>query len=268
MKHSSFFKDKLAVITGSSMGIGKELARQILINGGKVVLTGRDAARLEATKKEFEMYSGSILIHKGDASNFELNQILINKTIERFDKLDILITNAGLSGYGEVEMLKPGVARNIIDTNIYGTLFPIMTAIPELKKTKGSVLLISSIAGFYGLPQYSTYSLSKMALKALAQSLRIELKSSGVFVGIAYLGFTKNEDDKKTFNPDGELENVPQRPDRLTETREKTALKILNQIINRKHSVTHSILGKLVAITSLFFPTIWFKVLSKKYYKK
>lgn len=268
MKHSSFFKDKVAVITGSSMGIGKELARQILINGGKVVLTGRDAARLETTEKEFEMYSEAILIHKGDVSNFELNQILINKTIERFGRLDILITNAGLSGYGEVEMLKPGVARNIIDTNIYGTLFPIMAAIPEIKKNKGSVLLISSIAGFYGLPQYSTYSLSKMALKALAQSLRIELKSSGVFVGIAYLGFTKNEDDKKTINPDGELENVPQRPDRLTETREKTALKILNQIINRKHSITHSILGKLMAITSLFFPNIWFKVLSKKYYKK
>lgn len=178
MNPSIFFKDKVAVITGSSMGIGKELAKQILINGGKVVLTGRNRARLESTKDEFEMYFDSILIHQGDVTNFELNQILVTKTIERFGRLDILITNAGLSGYGEVEMLKPGVARQIIDTNIYGTLFPIMVALPELKKTKGSVLIISSIAGFYGLPDYSAYSLSKMALRALAQSLRVELKTS------------------------------------------------------------------------------------------
>ncbi|MFM9943847.1 MAG: SDR family NAD(P)-dependent oxidoreductase [Bacteroidia bacterium] len=255
-------------MTGSSMGIGKELVRQILINGGKVVITARDKERLKMVAEEFEIYRDNILIQDGDITHFETNEMIVKKTIERFGKLDVLITNAGFSCYGNVEIINPGVVKKVVDVNIYGSLFPVMASILELKKSRGSILFISSLAGLYGLPGYSTYSLSKMALKALAQSLRIELKSSGIFVGIAYPGFTENESEKRTLNPSGELEEVPPRPKNLTLSRQETAQKLLRQIEKKKHTETHSVLGNITAILSKYFPGILKVVLSKNYTKK
>lgn len=265
MKLSEFYTNKVVLVTGSSAGIGKELVKQILMCGGKVVITGRDEEKLRNTETEFEMYSDNILTIAGDITTFETNEIFIQKTIEYFGRLDILITNAGLSGYGDVETMKPDIAKQIIDTNIYGTLFPIMAAIPELKKTSGYVLLISSLAGLQGLPGYSAYSLSKMSLKALTDSLTIELKSYGIYVGIAYLGFTENEQTKRTLSPEGKLEEVPMRPKRFTTSREVTAEKILQQISHRKNRSIHSLLGKSTYILNKYFSAIINLILTKNY---
>ena len=155
MDISSFYKDKVVLITGATMGIGKELARQVLVNGGKVVITSRDSVRLQKTEQEFAIYNTSVLGVNTDVVNYENNEILIQKAVKRFGKLDVIITNAALSCYGAIEIIKPGVARQVIDVNIYGSLFPVIAALPELKKTQGSILFISSVAGLYGIPEYS-----------------------------------------------------------------------------------------------------------------
>jgi short-subunit dehydrogenase len=268
MNPASYYKDKVVLITGSSMGIGKELARQVLIHEGKVVITARNAARLNSVTDEFKKFNANILLHVGDVTDYDNNVSLIQKTIDRFGRLDVLINNAALSCFGEVEIMKPEVARQVIDANIYGSLFPVMAALPELKKTQGAILFVSSVAGFHGLPGYSAYSLSKMSLKALAQSLHGELKSSRVFVGIAYVGFTKNEDDKKMLSPEGQLVNTPARPKKLTASRETTASKLLLQIMKRKHIVTHSVLGNLTSVLSRYLPSILSAILSKNYRKQ
>jgi NADP-dependent 3-hydroxy acid dehydrogenase YdfG len=267
MSLSAFYKDKVVLVTGSSMGIGKELARQVLILGGKVVITARHAERLNAVLEEFKDFTANILVHAGDVTDYDNNILLIEKTIDRFGRLNILINNAALSCFGDVEMMKPEVARKVIDTNIYGCLFPVMAALPELKKSHGSILFVSSVAGFHGLPGYSAYSLSKMSLKALVQSLRGELKSSHVFAGIAYVGFTKNEEDKKMLSPDGQLVNTPARPKKLTASRETTALKLLHQIKKRKHVETHSLLGIMTSVMSRYFPALLHVILSRNYRK-
>jgi short-subunit dehydrogenase len=256
MSVANFYKNKVVIITGSSMGIGKELAKQILLWGGKVVINGRNEERLRIVKDEFFEFQNSVIIHTADVTDYESNQELIRKTISCFGKLDILINNAGLSCFGEVSGIKPNVAKQIIDTNIYGSLYPTMSALPELQKTKGSILFISSIAGFYGLPGYSSYSLSKMSLKALAQSIRIELKSKKVFVGISHIGFTENEDEKRTLNAEGQLVNVPKRPKLVTASRKQTALKILRQIKRKKHNQVHSFTGNIAYKINLFFPSL------------
>jgi NADP-dependent 3-hydroxy acid dehydrogenase YdfG len=115
---NTFFKDKVVIITGSSMGIGKELAHQVLKAGGKVVLTARNAVKLENVKEAFNMFTDNILVHPSDATDYTQNVSLIKSTIDRFGKLDMLIANAGLSCFGEVENTLPEVARQVIDTNI------------------------------------------------------------------------------------------------------------------------------------------------------
>lgn len=264
----TFFQNKVVLVTGSSMGIGKEMVRQILINGGKTVIVARNQTRFIDIENEFENYKSHILFISGDVCNHETCELVVKKTVEYFGRLDIVIANVGLSGYGEIMLSKPGVARQIIDTNIYGTLFPIMTSLPEITKQQGSILIISSIAGLCGLPGYSYYSLSKMSQKALFQSLKVELHSSKVFVGIGYLGFVENETQKRTLNPSGELEIVPKRPKELTVSREYAAYKLLQQIVLKKSSVIYSRIGIFLSIMEYFFPNLFYFILLKKYQKK
>lgn len=265
MKLNKFYKDKVVIVTGSSMGIGKELALKILKLGGKVVLTGRNSSRFEALEKELVSYNDSYLIHQGDVNLMEDNERMVKNTLLRFGRIDILITNAGMSCYGEVEKLKMEVAKAVIDTNVYGTLFPVMATLEELKKSQGSILLISSLAGFQGLPGYSCYSLSKMALKPLAQSLSIELKDKNVSVGIAFVSFTENDNEKRTLSPNGDLEKVPTRPKFVTNSRTFTAEKILNQIRKRKRQSVHSIIGKISYRLNMLFPSLMNQLLKLNY---
>lgn len=255
MKLSRFYKDKVVIVTGSTMGIGKEVGLQILRLGGKVVFTGRNPKRIEALREELTRFKDSFIIHQGDVNDMQDNIRMVEETIFSFGRLNVLINNAGMSCYGTIEKLKMEVAKAVIDTNVYGSLFPVMASIEELKKTQGSILFISSLAGFQGLPGYSCYSLSKMALKPLAQSLSIELKDKNVSVGIAYVGFTENENQKRTLSPDGRLEVVPMRPKFLTNTRRSTAEKILHQIRKRSKQKVHSKLGKISYRFNRWFPS-------------
>ncbi|MFY0644808.1 MAG: SDR family NAD(P)-dependent oxidoreductase [Bacteroidia bacterium] len=254
MSLSNYYKDKVVIITGGSMGIGKELAKQLLTFGAKVVITGRTLEKLQKVQTEFNASNDQMLVHAGDVSSIESNNMLVADSIEQFGKLDVLINNAGMSAFGELGEIKEQVVKQVVDTNIYGSVFPTMSAISELKKTKGSILFVSSIAGLTGLPAYSAYSLSKMSLRSLAHSLRIELSRFGVYVGICYVGFTENESSKRTLNPDGTEETVPGRPKMLTSTREKTAKKMLRQIKKRRYSVNQSVLGQLVMFMSKLLP--------------
>jgi len=268
MNLSDFYKDKVVLITGGSMGIGKEITRQILQFGGKVVITGRNPERLQSVLSEFQGNKNNLLIHNGNVADHDDNIQLVEKVILHFGKLDVLINNAGMSAYGELEKYDYKVINEIIDSNVKGALFPTLAAIPELKKTKGTVIFISSIAGFRGLPNYSLYSLSKMALTSLVQSLRIEMKANNVFVGIAYVGFTKNEAEKRILSAEGIPEKVPARNKMATASRTETAKKILNQIATKKSTVIHSALGKLTFLLSKYFPFILNKIFVANYKKE
>lgn len=265
MKRSNFFKDKVVWITGSGSGIGKELARQILELGGIAVITGRNKSKLSNVTLEFADYERRCLVLEGDCTNHEMSKEILSKIITHFGRLDILIANAGLSNYGEVELLKPGVVKQVIETNILGTLFPVMACIPELKRNKGSILMVSSIAAFYGLPVYSVYSTSKMALTSFHQSLRIELQKAGVFVGIAYLGFTENEDQKRILNPSGMPERVPDRSKTFLHSRKETVERMLIQLVKSRSVCTHTVLGKTTQLMARYFPFLLGVILFKGY---
>jgi short-subunit dehydrogenase len=261
----STFKNKVVIITGGSMGIGKELAKQVLHMGGKVIITGRNNDRLRKVENEFSGFKDQLATHTGDVTDYNNNLRLVETALNHFGKIDMLIANAGLSSVGEFISTDPMVLKSVIDTNIYGCINPIKACLHELKKTKGAVMLISSVAGLQGLPGYSAYCLSKMSLKAIAQCLQAELKEEGVFCGISYVGFTTNEVTKITFSANGEEIPVPQRPKIFTRSREKTALKILLQIKRRKLLNVQTVTGKMVYWLSRFFPRLLNFIIRKIY---
>ena len=265
MSLKEFYENKVVLITGSCSGIGKELARQILSFNGKVVFTSRFDERLVSIENEFAQLKSNFMLHQGDIRDESNLNLLMEKIKTIFGRLDILICNAAISSFGDFDDSDSAVLKQVIDTNIYGSILPVKVFLPELKNSKGTIVFISSIAGIRGLPGYSAYSLSKMALTSLAQSLSLELKRHQVSVCIAYPGLTQNEESKRTIAPNGTLVQVPERPAGFVTPREKTARKILVQIMNKKFTKIHSILGLIIKYSHRFGPGLLHYLYQKKY---
>ncbi|HEY3429181.1 MAG TPA: SDR family oxidoreductase [Cyclobacteriaceae bacterium] len=258
----SYFKNKTAIVTGSGMGIGKAIAFELCKAGANVVLNGRNPDRLEKTYQEFLQAGYPVLAVQGDVTKISDCNILIQKALDAFDKIDFLITNAGISMRERFDNLQPEIFSQVIESNINGSAFPALTALPHIKKTKGSIVFISSAAGMIGLPTASAYSAGKMALTALAQSLKIELASSGVHIGIVHVGFTKNDDAKRVLNATGELIPVAERPAYLQQTQEQVAKSILSTIRKRRFKVVLTFVGKLNAFMVRFFPGLVIRIVT------
>lgn len=258
----SFFNNKVAIVTGSGMGIGKATAMELCARGAKVVLNGRNPERLQKTFTEFKDKGYDVIAITCDITSASDCEKLIHQTIETYGKLDILITNASISMRERFERLQPEVFAQIIHSNINGSAFPAWYALPHLKKTKGSITFISSAAGMIGLPTGSAYSAGKMALTALAQSMKIELAESGVHIGIVHVGFTQNEEEKRVLNAKGELVPVATRPAYLQQTREQVARAILRSIRKRKFKTILTVIGKLNAFMVRYFPSLVIRIVT------
>lgn len=259
-------QNKVVIITGSSMGIGKEMARQFLEAGAKVVLNGRNKMRLEKTGADFKADGYEVLCISGDVSNPQDCQTLVDSTIKHFGQIDILINNAGISTEGTVEELDADVFKKVMEVNYLGSVLPTKSALPYIKKTKGSVIFVSSVAGIRGIPKYSVYSSSKMALTALAESLRIELAKDNVHIGIAYVGFTENDPDKTIYDKDGKIIPQPKRNLIKPESVDVVAGRIIGMVKNRTFKKVFTPIGKLNALLNKLTPGIVHSVLKRNYF--
>ena len=264
----SVFKGKVAVITGSSMGIGKALAFEMAKRGAKIVLNGRNECRLNATFHYLLNEGYDVRSVVCDVSKFEDCERLVRDAIQFFGKIDFLINNAGLAAEGEIEKTDKDVIKKIVEVNFLGCVYLTKLALPHIKKQQGSILFISSLAGIHGLPNYSMYSSSKMALTAFAQSIKIELSQTGVHVGIAYLGFTENDPQKTIYNEKGELKAIPKRKGSKIDTVEQVSFKLCNMIEKRTYKSTFSILGRILSFFNKISPFIIEKILTYSYKKQ
>ena len=255
------FQDKVAIITGSSMGIGKATAHLLGSLGAQLVINGRNPDRLAETEKMLRDQGYRVLAIQGDVSKPEDCEQLIEGTIKHYGQLDILINNAGMSSRGFFEELDPRVLKNMTDINILGCVYPTRFAIPYLKKTRGSIVFISSVAGIRGLPETTMYCASKMALTSVAESLKVELSEYKIHVGILYVGITKNEADKQVIGKDGEPIPLKSRENRNASTPEQVARAIVKNIRKRKFKMVLTSLGKLNYFANLLFPRLVDRIL-------
>lgn len=258
----SYFDKKVVIITGGSSGLGRSLAEFFSLYGANIVITGRNSDKLEETAKALQSGNGKILTIKADIRNIRDNRNMVTSTIREFGRIDILINNAGLGMAGMFETMKPEIFKEIIEVNTLGSVYPTLLALPYLKESKGSVIFISSLAGLFGIPNSSAYSVAKMGLTALAESLTIELSGTGVHVGIIYVGFLINDSRKRVIGPDGTLLIPVKRPGYLCQSHEKAARKIIRVIKRRIHKKTISPLGFLLGLTARLSPLLLKKILS------
>jgi len=261
------WKEKVVIITGSSIGIGFSLATEIGKKGAKVVINARNKNRLDKSFENLKTQGFDISACAGDISKYEDCEKIIKHTINTFGKLDILINNAGITAEATLEEMKPEIFKQIIDVNFIGSVFMAKVALPYIKQTKGSILFIGSVAGINGLGNYSAYCSSKMALNALVESLRKETHKTDIHIGLANIGFTENDPQKTHYDKNGNLTALPSRNSIKQTPVKKVAHQIIKMIEKRKSKSNFTFLGKLNAIVNRISPTLVHKILLNVYLK-
>jgi len=247
----SYFNEKTAIITGGSKGIGREIARLLGRGGCRVAISGRDEAALERTASEFRAEGIDVLAVAGDVTVREDCQSVVEKAVAQFGGVDILINNAGRSMRGFFAETDLDLFQKVMDINFTGAVTMTKLALPYIRKTEGSIIFISSVAGLKGLPAGAPYSASKMALKSFSESLRSELKGE-VHIGILYAGFTENDPGKQKFNGKGEL--IPAKRERYASTQVEVAQAAVRMLRKRKRQTVMTLIGKLANIAYTVFP--------------
>ncbi len=174
-------ESKVVYITGATKGIGRGIAEQLLKQNCKVVLSGRDKDTVDAISKELSSY-GQVLGVVSDVRDYEQEQNAVQKIIEVFGKLDVVIANAGLGIFAPVHELSLEQWNAMIDTNLTGAFHTLKASADQLIKNKGYYISISSLAGTNFFEKASGYNASKFGLVGFTQAAMLDLRQYGVKV--------------------------------------------------------------------------------------
>jgi short-subunit dehydrogenase len=249
-------KDKVVIITGGSSGIGKALAERFGRAGSKILITGRKQEDLDHAVTELTSKGIIIAGFRSDVSIEEDNRKMADEAIRLYGTIDVLINNAGISMralFAEVDL---DVVRKVMDINFYGVLYATRYCLPEITKNKGSVVGISSIAGYRGLPGRTGYSASKFALNGFLEVLRTELLKTGVHVLTACPGFTASNIRKRSLTKDGSHQGESPRAEDKMMTSEECAEHIYHATVKRKRTLILTTQGKLAVWLNKLFPSL------------
>ena len=195
------FTNKIVAITGGTDGIGKALVELFLEKGAKVGTCGRTQSKLDLLAQN--LAGKELSIFQADVSKEEDCRNFINGVLEKYGKIDILINNAGISMRAMFKDVEISTLKQLMDINFWGTVYCTKFALSSITENKGSIVGVSSIAGFRGLPGRSGYSASKFALNGWLEALRTELLHSGVNVMWVCPGFTKSNIRNAALNHEG-----------------------------------------------------------------
>lgn len=254
---------KVVVITGSSSGIGKALAYEFAKKNYKVILAARNLESLQNIKEDISKFNSNIDICKTDVSIENDCKNLIDFTINKFGKIDILVNNAGISMRALFEELDLSVIKTVMDINFWGTVYCTKYALPHLLQNKGSVVGVSSIAGYKGLPGRTGYSASKFAMHGFLETLRIENLRKGLHVMIACPGFTASNIRKTALNKSGLQQGESPRDESQMMSAEEVAKRIVKGIESRKRTLTMTSQGKLTILLNKLCPSWVDKIVYK-----
>ncbi len=202
-----------------------------------------------------QQLSNPSLIIQADVSQEADCQHLIDETIAKFGKIDVLVNNAGITMRALFNDADIDVIRQLMDINFWGTVYCSKFALPHLLKTKGSIVGVSSIAGFKGLPGRTGYSASKFAMQGFLEALRIENHKTGLHVLIACPGYTASNIRNAGLNKDGKAQGESPLDEKKLMSAEDVAAYIARATTKRKKYLVLTPLGKLTVWLNRFFPS-------------
>ena len=256
------FTAKTVVITGASSGIGRALAREFAARGANVVLGARHEDQLAAITNEINSQGGHAVYFVTDVTREEDCRRLIEKGVEAFGGIDILICNAGISMRALFDDVNLEVLHRLMDVNFWGTVYCTKYALPWIQASKGSIVAVSSVAGLHGLPGRTGYSASKFAIHGFLETIRIENLKKGVHVMIASPGFTASNVRFAALTADGSAQGASPREEGKMMSAEEVARRIADGIGRKKRLLLMEFNGRATMFIKKFAP----RLLDKLYY--
>ena len=252
------FTNKTIIITGASSGIGQALALKLAQKGANLVLASRNQAALEITAHGCVQGGGNAVIVPTDVTNPEACQKLIEESLTAFSSLDCLINNAGISMWAKFEQIQDiSIFEQLMKVNYLGSVYCTYYALPHLKNSGGLLVAISSLAGKTGIPTRSGYAASKHAVQGFFDSLRVELKGTGVDILVVSPGLVATDLRQHVLGAEGKfvkasLNNEQQQ----AMSTEVCADLILKSMGKRKRELVMTLQGKLGIWLKLLAPNL------------
>jgi NAD(P)-dependent dehydrogenase (short-subunit alcohol dehydrogenase family) len=241
------FDEKVAWITGGGSGIGHSLALELARRGAKVAVSGRRRERLEEVVAELEAMGAEAMAAPCDVTDEPSLVAAKDAILARFGRLDLVVANAGFSISSRIERLDAETWRRQLDTNVVGLGSTIFVSMPELRKTKGQIVLVSSVSSMFWAPGVGAYNASKAAVRAIGYTLAAEMHGTGVGVTTIHPGFVESEiaqvDNRGVYDP----HRKDTRPEKLMWSGERAAKVMADAIAKRKRDVVFTGHGKVGA---------------------
>jgi NAD(P)-dependent dehydrogenase (short-subunit alcohol dehydrogenase family) len=260
-------KNKVVIVTGASSGIGLACAQEFAAKGARVVLAARNQQKLEEAVKDIVANGGEAMAVQADVSKEADCQRLVEETIQTYGRLDVLINNAGISMRAILAEMEVEVIKQVMDINFYGAVYCSKYALPYLLESKGSIIGMSSIAGYKGLPGRTGYSASKFAMHGFLESLRLENLEKGLHVLIACPGFTASNIRHTALGKDGQVQGESPREEQQMMQPEEVAEEVYKAYVGKQNSLVLTTNGKLTVLLNKFFPK-WVDKLVFQHMKK
>lgn len=249
---------RVVVLTGASDGMGAEMARQMAASEGAalaLVLAARNKEMLEQVAARCSALGAQVLVVPTDVSDQVQCEALIATAVARYGRIDVLINNAGKSAqalFEEVDNLT--WYEDLMRINFWGAVWCTHAALPHLKASKGSIVAVSSLAGLVGVPGRTAYGATKFAMTGFFESLRAELKASGVSVTTAYPGVVATKIRYRGFNARGHQAGKSGLKEEGAMSVEECARLIIRAMNGRKREIVMTAKGKVGRFLKLIAP--------------
>ena len=250
------FAGKIVLITGASSGIGKALAREFSNQGAAIALLARRAERLDALAAELRATGNRALAMPCDVTRDGDIEATVARVTVEFGHIDVAVANAGFGVAGDLADLSLEDYRRQFETNVFGVLRTAYAVLEPLTRTRGTLVLMGSVSGHVATPSASAYSMSKFAVRALAEAIRGELASRGIGVVLISPGFVHSEisrvDNLGRFHP--EAKEPSHR--RFEMSAEKAARQIVRAVSRRRRERVITVHGKLAVMLARHMPRL------------
>jgi short-subunit dehydrogenase len=249
------YTGKVVVVTGASQGIGKALSLELAAQRPRLVLAARDEGALEEVAATGRARGAEALVVRTDVADEASCRALVQRTVEGFGGIDVLVNNAGMGMLARFEDVTDlSLYERLMRVNYLGSVYPTFYALPHLKRSRGQVVAVSSLAGLAGVPMRTAYAATKHAQIGFFDSLRVELMGTGVSVTVVAPYFVQSEIRRRSPGPDGRtVEASPVKEGEIMSA-EECARRIVRAMEKRQRMLVMTLKGKLGRWVKLVVP--------------
>lgn len=251
----STFAGSAVLLTGASSGIGRELALALAGQSARLALAARALEKLEEVAGLCRERGGEATVFRADVGQQDDCIGLVDRAVEALGGLDMLLLNAGQDMWSRLDELEePAILERLMRVNYLGPAWLTWRALPHLKRSRGRIVVLSSLAGLTGVPTRTGYAASKHALHGFFDSLRVELRGTGISVTLVCPDFVLSEIHRRAIGPDGKPLGVSPMAEGKIMTATRCAEHVLAAATKRKRLVLLSLRGKAGRYVRLFAP--------------